>query len=181
MENSPLGYLWQGKSRSSWVSGGGVGVGVVGGGGGGGSMNDNDAQRRLQMLKTTAYRAQYLDWLKLLHLHAAVLGKIESGLATWDTNFEQVGRMVPENPGKVDWSARLGMRQHKSGRKGTGVDRPGNTRAVSTGMTKTLPGGAGTSSPAHVSKLHHTTKHQREGGDSATHMRQVLPKGRRWA
>ena len=48
------------------------------------------------MLKTTAYRAQYVDWLKLLHLHAAVLGKMESGIATWDTNFEQVERMVLE-------------------------------------------------------------------------------------
>ena len=104
----------------------------------GGSMNDNDAQCRLQMLKTTAYRAQYVYWFKLLHLHAAVLGKIESGLATWDTNFEQVERMVLENPGKVDWSARLGMRQHKSGRKSTGVDRPGNTRAVSRGDDKNI-------------------------------------------
>ena len=28
----------------------------------GGSMNRNDAQRRLQMLKTMAYRAQYVEW-----------------------------------------------------------------------------------------------------------------------
>ena len=132
----------------------------------GGSMNDNDVQQGLQMLKTTAYRAQYVDWLKLLRLHAAVLGKKQSGLATWDTNFEQVERMVLGNPVKVDWSARLGMRQPKSGRKGTGVDRPGNTRAVSWGMIKTLPGGAGTSSPAHVSKLHYTTK--TSGGGEVT-------------
>ena len=119
------------------------------------SMNDNDGQRRLQMLKTTAHRAQYVDWFKVTPFACS---KVESGLATWDTNLKQVERMVLENPGKLDWSARLGMRQPKSGKKSTGIDRPGNTRAVSRGMTKTLRGTAGTSSPAHVSKLHRTTK-----------------------
>ena len=68
----------------------------------GGSMNDNDVQQGLQMLKTTAYRAQYVDWLKLLRLHAAVLGKKQSGLATWDTNFERWngGRDGAWKPGK---------------------------------------------------------------------------------
>ena len=82
----------------------------------GGSMNRRDAQHRLQMLKTLSYRAQYVEWSKLLHLHAAILAKIEAGFATWDSNFEQVKRMVLENPGKVDWSSRLGQRQPKTGR-----------------------------------------------------------------
>ena len=131
----------------------------------GGNMNDNDAHRRLQILKTTAYRAQYVDWLQLLHLHAAVMRKIESGLATWNTNFEQVERMVLENQEKVDWSARLG--QYICGQQG------GWQKHYL--VVQGLP-------VRHLSTICTTQqKHQKEGGNSATHMRQVPPKGGCWA
>ena len=116
----------------------------------GGSVNRNDAQRRLQMLKTMAYRAQYVEWSKLLHLHAAILAKIQTGIATWDSNFEQVEKMVLENPRKVDWSSRLGLRQPRTSGKNTGRDRPSNARISDRGMTGILCGGARTFSPAHV-------------------------------
>ena len=104
----------------------------------GGSMNRNDAQRRLQMLKTMAYRAQYVEWSKLLHLHAAILAKIEMGFATWDSNFEQVEKMVLENPGKVDWSSRLGLRQPRTSGKNTGGDRPSNARTSGWGDDRNI-------------------------------------------
>ena len=66
-----------------------------------------EAIRRLEMLKVTAYRSQYLPWSKLLHLHAAILKKIESGKATWESNFDSIEKMVLENPGHVDWGQRL--------------------------------------------------------------------------
>ena len=113
-------------------------------------MNRNDAQRRLQMLKTMTYRAQYVEWSKLLHLHAAILAMIETGIATWDSNFEQVEKMVLENPGKVDWSSKLGLRQPRTSGKNTGGDRPSNARISGRGMTGILCGGARTFSPAHV-------------------------------
>ena len=102
----------------------------------GGSLPDRDAWRQLDMLKTTAYRSQNIEWPKLLHVHAAVLGKIESGSATWDSNFERVEKMVLENPGRVDWSARLGLRQPRSSRRGAGADRQGRPQFQSRGDDK---------------------------------------------
>ena len=90
------------------------------------SMNQSDAQCRLPMLKTMAYSTQYAEWSKFLHLHAAISGKIKVVFANWDSDFEQVERMVLENLGKVDLSSRLGLRQPKVGRIHTGKDRAGN-------------------------------------------------------
>ena len=77
--------------------------------------NKQECKQRLDMLRLTAYRSQYVKWQKLLHLHAAIIRKIESGLATWDSNFDQVEKMVLENPGKADWGSWLGMRKGASG------------------------------------------------------------------
>lgn len=91
----------------------------------GGNLNRTDATRRMQLLKTTAYRTQYTQWSKLLHLHAAILRKIETGLATWESDFDKIERMVLENPGRVDWSSRLGL---KSGDK---KSSSGQTKSIS--------------------------------------------------
>ena len=46
----------------------------------GGHMLDmEEVTRRLNLLRITAYRSQYIEWNKLLHLHAAILRKIETG------------------------------------------------------------------------------------------------------
>ena len=68
-----------------------------------------EATRRLELLKITSYRAQYIAWPKLLHLHAAILRKIETGHASWSSNFDKIEKMVLENPGKIDWGSRLGI------------------------------------------------------------------------
>ena len=59
--------------------------------------------------------------------------------------------MVLENPGKVDWSSRLGLRQPRTSGKNTegGTGRPMHAHLVR-GMTGTLSGGVRTFSPAHV-------------------------------
>ena len=57
-----------------------------------------EAIRRQELLKITAYRSRYIPWPKLLHLHAAILQKIESGRATWESNFDSIEKMVLENP-----------------------------------------------------------------------------------
>ena len=47
----------------------------------GGHMHDmNEVHRRLHLLRITAYRSQYIEWSKLLHLHAAIMRKIETGV-----------------------------------------------------------------------------------------------------
>ena len=74
-----------------------------------------EALRRQELLKLTAYRSQYTPWSKLLFLHGAILQKIESGRATWESNFDSVEKMVLENPGKANWAQRLGM--EKPGKK----------------------------------------------------------------
>ena len=75
-----------------------------------------EAARRLELLKITAYRSQYLAWSKLLHLHAAILQKIEIGQATWSSDFSKIEQMVLENPGRLDWGARLGIGEGKGSR-----------------------------------------------------------------
>jgi len=51
---------------------------------------------RLQMLRKTAYRADYLDWPVLRSTHEAILRNIENGFAAWDSNFEAVEKQVIE-------------------------------------------------------------------------------------
>ena len=87
----------------------------------GGMMAVKDAQKRLALLKITAYRSQYMSWGKLLHLHAAILHKIETGQATWSSPFDHVEKMVLENPGKMNWGSRVGPKnQEKRGVKASG-------------------------------------------------------------
>lgn len=76
----------------------------------GGHMSNRESVLRLERLRTTAYRSQYITWEKLLYLYAAVIRKIEVGAATWESDFGMVERMVLENPGAVDWGARLGAK-----------------------------------------------------------------------
>ena len=74
------------------------------------STDPREAIRRQELLKITAYRSQYMPWPKLLQLHAAILKKIESGRATWESNFDSIEKMVFENPGnnRDDMSGGLG-------------------------------------------------------------------------
>ena len=65
------------------------------------STDPREAVRRKELLKVTAYRSQYMSWPKLFHLHAAILQKIESGRATWESDFDSVEKMVLENPGNT--------------------------------------------------------------------------------
>lgn len=55
-----------------------------------------EAMARLQMLRKTAYRADYLDWPVLRSTHEAILRNIENGFAAWDSNFEAVEKQVIE-------------------------------------------------------------------------------------
>ena len=55
--------------------------------------NKQECKQRLDMLRLTAYLSQYVKWQKLLHLHAAIIRKIELGLATWDSNFDQMEKI----------------------------------------------------------------------------------------
>ena len=87
-----------------------------------------EATRRQEMLKVTAYRSQYIEWSKLLHLHAAILQKIESGRASWNSNFDFIEKMVLENPGNVDWTRKVGA-QPKNGERG-GSKNPSQQQGV---------------------------------------------------
>ncbi len=64
----------------------------------GDSMKKGDAWARLEMLRKTAYRSLIFDWGRLLQVHAAIIRKIENGKAQWDGNFDQVERLILENP-----------------------------------------------------------------------------------
>ena len=115
----------------------------------------------LQILKTLAYEAQYVECSNLLHLHAAILAKIEVGNAIWDSNFEQVKRMLLANQGKVDWSSRSGLRQHRTGRKHIGVDRPANAHTSCKGgdwniawWCKDFQSGSCNQSAPHTNNIH---------------------------
>ena len=68
-----------------------------------------EATRRRELLKVTAYRSEYVEWPKLRHLHAAILQEVESGEASWGSSFEQVEKMVLENPGKTGRGHHTGM------------------------------------------------------------------------
>ena len=84
-------------------------------------LSANEANKRLQLLRTTAYRSQYIEWKKLLHLHAAIMRKIETGGATWESSFDEIEKMVLENPGGVDWGSRLGSKPQASRQESQGA------------------------------------------------------------
>lgn len=71
-----------------------------------GNMDAYDSHCRLQMLKTTAYRFKYREWAKLLKLHAAILYKIEVGRANWESNFDNVEKMVLESQSQSNSSSK---------------------------------------------------------------------------
>ena len=77
--------------------------------------NKQECRQRLDILRLTAYRSQYVKWQTLVHLYTAIIRKIQWGLAIWDSNFDKVEKMVLENPGQADWGSQLSMRKGTSG------------------------------------------------------------------
>ena len=64
-------------------------------------LNSNVSQQevlaRLDMLRITAYRADYTEFGTLRELHCSVLRKIENGFANWGSDFTALERQVLES------------------------------------------------------------------------------------
>ena len=53
-----------------------------------------EKQRRLEMLLDTCYRSEFTEWEKLLHLHRAILSRLEKGTSDWSSSFTQIEHQV---------------------------------------------------------------------------------------
>ncbi len=81
------------------------------------TMKKKDAWCRLEMLRKTAYRSLIFDWGRLLQVHAAIIRKIENGKAEWSDDFDQVERLILENP---NVSMNLGASSRGKGKESKG-------------------------------------------------------------
>ena len=59
---------------------------------------EQEGMRRLELLKATAYRSEYVPWKTLLHLHKSILAKLEMGRCNWSDSFKDIEASVLENP-----------------------------------------------------------------------------------
>ena len=62
-----------------------------------GKRSSQEVVSRLELLKKTAYRADFMEFSTLRDIHCAVLRKIENGYAKWDSDFSAVERQVLES------------------------------------------------------------------------------------
>ena len=77
--------------------------------------------------------------VKVASLTCSNFGEDRSGHRYKGFEFWTGGEIVLENPGKVDWSSRLGLRQPRTGRKkNMGMDRPANAHTLGKGDDRNI-------------------------------------------
>ena len=55
---------------------------------------EDEKLKRLELLLATAYRSEYIEWAKLLHVQRSILSRIEKGTADWKSDFVDIEHHV---------------------------------------------------------------------------------------